>query len=66
MTHPICNRCYKPDIEGFGGYQVCNITKKNIYTCFECTSICDYCKKNNATLLDSNNKHMCESCYNNY
>ena len=27
MTHPICNRCYKPDIEGFGGYQ------KQIYSC---------------------------------
>ncbi len=61
----LCERCYKPDREGFGGVQICPIKKIQIYTCFECTSLCDYCSTRPAVMLKSNNpmKYACEQCY---
>ena len=61
----LCERCYNLDIEGFGAFKICPIKNIQIYTYFECTSLCDYCRCRPAIILKSNNpmKYSCKQCY---
>ena len=64
-THPTCERCHMIDRERFGGYQMSYILNREIYTCFDCTSICDYCHTSPSVILRCNHpvKYACMNCY---
>ena len=63
--HRTCERCHFVDKEGFGGFQYCSMSKRDIYTCFDCTSICDSCGINSAVILQCTKplKYTCMVCY---
>ena len=64
----ICDRCNSKDTDNFGTFQICPITNRHIYTCFECTDLCDYCKQVPSVILKNNRpaRYACMTCYNKY
>ena len=66
MNHyAICNRCNQLDKERFGSYTLCPIRITKIYTCFDCSELCNYCNSRPQTILHSIKplRYACKTCY---